>query len=1056
MRNSSTSREEGFGRGGPFRWLLAAVALVCLALPAQAIDPNRTISQYIRERWGNERGFPGGAVSSIAQTPDGYLWIGTTKGLIRFDGLNFQLYQQAVPSALPIGPVQGLTADAQGNLWILLQSTRILRYHDGKFEPGREEAEFGITSVLRRKDGAVLLSSLAIGTLMYSDGKYEALTSAGDLADSSAESADNLSSRLSWATGVATHRLAAPYSQVLSMAETSDGKVWLGTQGRGLFYLDGGRISAVTKGLPDQKINCLLALENQELWIGTDKGVARWNGSELTQAGVPASLHHVQVLAMIRDRDANIWLGTAAGLLRFDAKGVSSEASDQRPSREVTALFEDREGNLWMGGPLGIERLRDSAFVTYGKADGLPSDGNGPVYADSEGRTWFAPLEGGLYWIKDGNTGSVTADGLSSDVVYSIAGRGGELWIGRQRGGLTLLEEKAGSITAKTYIQAQGLAQNSVYAVHESSDGTVWAGTLNEGISEFKNGRFSTFTTANGISSDTVTSIAESPDGTMWFATPKGLDALSRGEWHTFTVREGLPSADLNCLVADSAGVLWIGSAEGLAFLVSGRIQVPHDAPGSLREPIFGIAEDRSGWLWIATSNHVLRVKRDKLLDGQLSDADVREFGLADGLQGLEGVKRHQSVFADGGGEIWFSMNRGISVVNPSRAMGNSAPALVHVESVSADGVPIGARDPIRIPASRQRITFGYSGLSLSNPERIRFRFRLDGFDRGWSEPVTSRTAIYTNLSPGTYQFRVIASNSDGLWNGSEAALPFNVDPMWWQTWWFRLSVVLFGAFVTLAFYRARLQQQARQLNLRFEERLAERTRIAQDLHDTLLQGVLSASMQLHVADDQLSAASPAKPIVGRVLELMGQVIDDGRVTLRGLRSHGRDAGDLEQAFSRIPQEIVPLQPIDFRVIVEGQVRPLHPVIRDEVYRIGREALANAFRHSRATDVEVELEYADTQLRVLVRDNGCGIDPQVVRTGRDGHWGLSGMRERASRIGATLTVWSRAEGGTEVDLSVPSRVAFQHPASGGRARWLGRFRRTAERDLDKRGGERKK
>jgi ligand-binding sensor domain-containing protein/signal transduction histidine kinase len=1041
-RNLNTSRDWRIHRRWRYKSVIAGLALVCFAYPAQAVDPNRAISQYIRERWGNERGFPSGSVSAIAQTTDGYLWIGTEKGLIRFDGLNFRLFQQAIPSSLPIGPVQALMGDSDGSLWILLKSTRILRYRDGKFEPGREEAEFGITSVLKRKDDTVLLSSLALGPLTYRAVKYEALSSPTEPANATAAAEgtpDNLSSRLSWATGVATHRLAAPYSPVISMAETSDGKVWLGTEDRGLFYLDRGRISAARKGLPIQKINCLLALENRELWIGTDEGVVRWNGEQLTQVGLPPALNHIQVLAMTRDRDSNVWLGTSTGLLRFNSNGVSIDERNQRPSRPVTALFEDREGNVWTGSALGIERLRDSVFVTYSAADGLPSESNGPIYVDAEGRTWFAPIDGGLRWIKGGHIGTVTDAGLAHDAVYSISGRGDELWLGRRRGGLTVLRDHGGSVTSETYTEAEGLAQNSVYAVYQGRSGAVWAGTLSGGVSELRNGHLTTYTTASGLSSNTVTSIAEGPDGTMWFATPNGLNALSKGRWRVFTVHDGLPSADLSCLFVDSAGVLWIGGAGGIASLTSDHFEVQRDAPEPLRGQIFGVAEDRNGWLWIATSNHVLRVKRNSLLADGLSDADVREYDLADGLLGMEGVKRHQSVVVDPQGRIWFSMNRGLSVADPSRAAGISAPALVHVEAVSVDGNPIDSRMPIRISSARQRITFSYTGLSLSDSERVRYRYRLDGFDHDWSEPVTTRTAIYTNLNPGTYHFRVIACNGDGLWSSSEARIAFQVEPMWWQTWWLRVSALAFGGLIILGFYRLRLRQLTQQLNLRFEERLAERTRIAQDLHDTLLQGFLSASMQLHVANDQLPEDWSAKPIVNRVLDLMGRVIDDGRNAVRGLRSSAVDASDLEQALSRVPQEFALQQPIDFRLIVEGQARALHPVIRDEVYRIGREALANAFRHSRASGIEVELEYADSQLRVLVRDNGCGIDPDVLRSGRDGHWGLSGMRERAGRIGARLKVWSRSAGGTEVELSVPGHVAFRSDSAARGPTWLTRL-----------------
>src|SRR5262249_53459516 len=258
-----------------------------------------------------------------------------------------------------------------------------------------------------------------------------------------------------------------------------------------------------------------------------------------------------------------------------------------------------------------------------------------------------------------------------------------------------------------------------------------------------------------------------------------------------------------------------------------------------------------------------------------------------------------------------------------------------------------------------------------------------------------------------------------------ETSIAFEVEPQLWQTWWFRVGCVLVAAALMLCLYRLRLRHLTRQLNLRFDERLAERTRIAQELHDTLLQGVLSASMQLHVADDRLPANSPVKPLLTRVLEVMTDVIDDGRNTLRGLRSSEQEVRDLAQAFSQIPGELGLQQQIGYRVVVEGQTRPLHPVIRDDVHRIGREALVNSFRHAQASSIQVEIEYGTKQLRVLIHDNGIGIDPQFLRSGREGHWGLSGMRERAERIGARLSVWSRPGSGTQLELSVPASIAFE-------------------------------
>jgi signal transduction histidine kinase len=257
-----------------------------------------------------------------------------------------------------------------------------------------------------------------------------------------------------------------------------------------------------------------------------------------------------------------------------------------------------------------------------------------------------------------------------------------------------------------------------------------------------------------------------------------------------------------------------------------------------------------------------------------------------------------------------------------------------------------------------------------------------------------------------------------------------------WKRWWFPVACVSVGAALIFGLHRLRLHQISRKLNLRFEERLAERTRVAQELHDTLLQGVLSASMQLHVAVDQLPEDSPARPGLNRVLELMGQVVDGGRNTLRGLRSSIENSHDLKASFLRVPQELGRQGEIDFRVVVEGASTPLRSLIRDDVYSIGREALVNAFRHSRAKSIDVQMEYAPTQLRIVVRDNGCGIDPEVLASGRDGHWGLSGMRERAERIGAKLKVLSRLGGGTEVDLRVPSKIAFESHSSSSASKWF--------------------
>ena len=590
------------------------------------------------------------------------------------------------------------------------------------------------------------------------------------------------------------------------MAETADGKVWLGTLGDGLFFLTGGRATNVNAGLPDRKINSLLPI-GEELWVGTDTGLYHGNGNGFRRLELPSFLGNVQVLSLLRDRDSNIWVGTTRGLLRINAKGISfSEENELRGDGGINVLFEDREGNLWIGGARGLGRIRDSAFVTYSSVSDRRFEHNGPVYVDPEGRTWFAPAQGGLYVLQNGRVQPVTSI-PPNEVVYSISGRADVVWAGRQRGGLTRLQFRNGAIASQSYTEANGLAQNSAYAVYESRDGSVWAGTLNGGVSKFKDGHFTTYTTTNGLASNTVSSILETRDGAMWFATPSGLSSFSNGQWRTYTTVEGLPSPEVNCLFEDSSGTLWSGTSAGLAFLASNHFQVPHESPDVLREQILGMAEDKSGRFWIATSDHVLRVPRDKLLSGVVKAVDVREYDQADGLESTEGVKRSRSVVSDSAGRIWFSLSSGLSVVDPSQITDNSVPALPHIEAITADNNTANLAGSVRIPPSPRRITFEYTGLSLAVPGRIRFRYFLEGFDSSWSQPVAAREAVYTNLGPGSYRFRLVASNSEGLWNGPETAIAFNVAPAYYQTYWFRLSCV--AAFIALlwALHRWRIHQ---------------------------------------------------------------------------------------------------------------------------------------------------------------------------------------------------------------------------------------------------------
>lgn len=1017
MRNSNSFPERAI-RIRPSIEFLLVLAVFCLASAAHALDPTKSIAQYVYDRWGPDRGFIGGRIYAICQSSDGLLWIGAERGLVRFDGFSFTLIQRPVPGTRELGPVRGLALDADGNLWIRPEGPHIFSYRDGKFTDQYPLfIPYGATfsAMTLNSDGALFLSAIGGRTFRYLHG--------------------HLDTFFDQDIGI-----------VLTTAVARDQSVWFGTRDGGLFRADGGKISAVAEEPDNAGVNALTPSVRGGMWIGTDRGLQYWDGKHVLPVRLPLGSDKPQVLSLLDDRDANAWIGTDHGLSRIATPNLTtSERMDDDSANQVTAIYEDQDGDIWFGDSHGLGRLRDGMFATYGKAQGLPSESNGPIYLDPRGRTWFAPTSGGLYWLEDGRVGEVTAAGLQHDVVYSIAGGNDEIWVGRQHGGLTELIDKGNAFSARTYTTADGLPQDSIFSVCRKSDGTVWAATLSAGVSRFENGRFTNFANSSGFPSNTANSIIEASDGTMWFATPSGLASFAKGRWSRLSEYEGLPSSNVSAIAEDSTHTLWIATAGGLAYLSSGRVQPLRNLPEVLREQIDGIAEDAMGSLWMSTSDHVLQVSRDPLVTSSLEESDVHVYGMDDGLLGNEGVSRDRSVVADQAGRVWFSLNRGLSVADPRHMAYRAEPINVRIESMSEGGNRVDLDRSVKLSAGLHSLVFKYAGTDLAVPERVRFRYMLEGTDRRWSDSTVARQVTYSNLGYGKYQFRIIASNSDGLWNGPETVVAFSIEPAFWQTWTFRGMCLAAFSLAILGIYRLRIYQLTHRLNVRFQDRLAERTRIAQELHDTLLQGVLSASLQLDLAEDQLPADSPAKPLIGRVLELMRRVTEEGRNALHGLRKPEGDRTSLEMAFSRMRQEFALDSKISYRVLVNGVPRPIRPAIRDEVYRIGREAIVNAFLHAQAANIEVEIEYATRHFRIVVRDDGRGIDPEVAQMGREGHWGLTGMRSRSEGIGATLKLRSRSGAGTEVELIAPDRIAFENEDSTQRRRWLVKFRRSSLR-----------
>ncbi len=1019
-------------------WVLLMIGLA-LTVPSAALDPQRAISQYAHTAWRAQDGVFSGTPNVIAQTTDGYIWIGTQTELVRFDGVRFVPWTPPEGKSLPNSSIYSLLGAHDGSLWIGSGGTlsqwkndELINYADTN---GR------VNTVLEDQGGSIWIARSRV-----SDGKGPVC----QVQDKKLRC---------YGTG---DGIPYPYGGFLVQDKSQN--LWIETNGALCRWRPG---SACTNYFVNQAALAGGGIGLWQLTSGPDGSI--WSSVDSPGAG-PSVQQFVdgvwkhQVLprlpgidsgvsALFVDRDNVLWIGTVSGGIYRIVNGETDHfgSGDGLSSDSVQSFYQDREGNLWVVTSAGIDRFHDLPVVSFSIHQGLTAEDVGSVLSAHDGTLWIGN-RGGLDFVTGGKSSAFrTVSRLPGRRVTSLLeDHQGRLWVGVDSG-LTVYE--AGVF--RPINRADGSALGGIIAITEDTDHVIWAEAIGNPsrLVRIQDGRVREEIAPPRI--PRAKSLAPDLKGGVWLGLTNGdLARYREGRLETFPKKQGTNNQAVQNLLADSDGSIWAATSNGLIRWKDGKEETLDSRNDLPCNSVLSMLRDPRGSIWLYTGCGVVAITDSELGKWwEHPDAKVKLtfFDAVDGAQPAFSDFR-PSAARSRDGRLWFVNGSVVQMVDPGRLYENRTAPPIQIEKVVADRKSYAPREGLRLPSLTRDLEIDYTALSFVAPQRVRFRYRLDGRDANWQDPQGRRQAFYSDLRPGKYRFRVIACNNDGVWNEVGASLSFTLLPAFYQTNWFLLICLAgFGGIVWAA-YQQHVRQLAARLDSQFEERLAERTRIAQELHDTLLQGFLSATMQLHVANDQLPEDWPAKPIIGRVLELMGRVLDDGRKAVRGLRSSVTESDNLEQAFSQIHQEMFLQQPVDFRVIVEGQVRPLHPVIRDEVYRIGHEALANAFRHSRASCVEVEMEYAEDQLRVLVRDNGCGIDPQVLRAGREGHWGLSGMRERAERISAKVKVWSRPAGGTEVELSVPGHVAFRHYASGRGPRW---FSRSHSHDVQEQGTKRK-
>lgn len=959
-----------------------------------ALDPRQSVTQYAHDAWQARSVLPQERIEAILQTRDGYLWLGTKSGLVRFDGVRPTVFDRGNTPALQENRVVSLFEDPRGGLWVGTDGGGLATLEGGSFRGLTTDEGLSqnyVRAIAETPDGDLWVGTGGGGLNRFRDGRFE--------------------------------RLPQVPGNIRALLVDRHGTLWIGTAGSGLVALDpvGRTLRAFGRGdgLPDDHVMAIAEDRSGDVWIGTRAGLTRVREGRVETWGRGRGLSHEAVRCLLEDRDGNLWIGTLGGGLnrmtdgRLTAFGTAEGLSDG----QVFSLHEDREGSLWIGTGRGLDRLKNSRFTTYGRREGLSHDDIRTVSASGNGSVWVATDGGGLNRILGGRVDRVITrrDGLPSDYAISaLEARDGTLWVATA-GGVTALRGRV----ARTYTRAEGLTEATVSAMAESPDGLIVAdGTV---LRVLRNGRFEPLWSAAPPLLKHVYAIHPTADGALWLGTVAGLAEARDGRYRLYTRADGLPHDTVHAIHEDGDGTLWLATRGGLARFRSGRAVAFTAADGLCDNVIFQILSDDRGRLWMNTSRGICVVEEadiTRFAAGGRQRLTSVLFDRSDGMKTVEYVAVTQPAGCrTPDGRLWFPTTGGVASIDPARPQTNPDPPPVLVEAVSVDGRLL--RPGEKVPAGSERVEIRYTALSLRSPERVRFRYRLEGYDSGWNDAGTRRSVEYTGLPPGAFLFRVSAANDDGLWSEEGAAVALRVLPRFYQTWWFPLLLLGAAAGLVFGVHRVRMRRREAEIFAVMEER----RRIAREMHDTLIQGVVGVSTQLEVASMLLGQGSDrARAQIDRVRHLVRDSLDEARRALFDLRTDGWAGHNLERTLRRVAESVPGPPRVELRVSPAAAV--LTGKLRVAAGRIAQEALANAVRHAAAAVVTIDADTDGTRLRLVVRDDGRGFDASRLAPGSDGHFGLVGMRERAGRVGGAVAIRSEPGRGAEVVfealLPVPS------------------------------------
>ncbi|MBZ5586484.1 MAG: hypothetical protein LAQ30_30720, partial [Acidobacteriia bacterium] len=933
---------------------------------------------------------PQDTIRAIAQTPDGYLWLGTDEGLTRFDGYEFVTFNKA-NGDLPANSITALATGGDGALWIGT-ANGLAAYRAGRFvtfttRDGLPDDAIGSLFV----DHAGTLWIVAgIYLSRFENGKFTNFAPGPDL----------------------------PVTSVRAIQEDRQHNLWVaGLTGVG--KLSGGKFTVVLPqaALDRDLVICMVVDRRDNLWIGGSRGLTQISpAGRVRRFGVRDGLADPFVRALWEDRDGGLWVGTNNGIARQTGERFVAPAyAGEHESDVVRCLFEDREGDLWIGSANGLTRLRDNLFTVYGKAEGLPSDEPNALYQDRTGRIWVGFHDTGLMLWNERRL-FTARDGLPETEVFSVREtRSGEPLVATRSGMARMSEERF-----RMHATPEPTPRRAVFDALEDSTGRVWLGSSG-GLSELRGGREYNVVPGGPLLNDAVVTLLEARDGSIWAGTfGKGLWRVTSGEKRLFTMAEGLSSEQIRSLHQDAEGTIWIGTfGGGLDAYRSGAFLRFTAKDGLLSDNVATIEDDGQD-LWLSTTRGICRIPKQQLRDfaeRRRASLEPTNYGVEDGLRSAQCAPAYP--IGAGGtrtsdGRLWFTTNRGLAVYDPAGRRHGALAPVVHIVALTADGRPVDLARPARLQTGSDRIQIRYSGISLAAPERVQYWYKLEGLDKDWVRAGGRRVTNYNTLRHGMYRFVVRAELPGGP--AGEASYAFDLPPEFYETAWFRMAAAAALLAAAWGIYQLRLQQ----IRSRFSLVLEERARLAREIHDTLAQGFVGISSQL----DAVALCMPDEPSLARkYLDLARRMarhsLTEARRSVMDLRSSVLEGQDLGAALTAGARMWTAGFDVEVEVSASGPPVPLPQDMEQHLLRIAQEAVANAVKHAAATRIWIKLSAEDRKIRLRILDNGRGFDQRDVFSAAYGHFGVIGMRERAERLRGEMRLASHPGEGTEVEVTAP-------------------------------------